>query len=141
MQVSWSPIASWISTAATGESTPPDRPQITRPAPTWARTRAISAARKPAMVQSPAQAGDVVDEVAQQRRAVRRVDDLRMEHHAIEAPRLVGDGGERGALADRDALKPGGSAVTRSPWLIQTCSRAPVAQTPRNRALGSGTST
>jgi hypothetical protein len=29
MQVSWSPIASWISTAATEESTPPDRPQIT----------------------------------------------------------------------------------------------------------------
>jgi hypothetical protein len=31
MQVSWSPIASWISTAATEESTPPDRPQITLP--------------------------------------------------------------------------------------------------------------
>ena len=30
-QVSWSPIASWISTAATDESTPPDRPQITLP--------------------------------------------------------------------------------------------------------------
>ena len=28
-QVSCSPIASWISTAATAESTPPDRPQIT----------------------------------------------------------------------------------------------------------------
>ena len=30
-QVSWSPIASWISTAATALSTPPDRPQITLP--------------------------------------------------------------------------------------------------------------
>ena len=35
-QVSWSPIASWISTAATALSTPPDRPQMTRPLPTWA---------------------------------------------------------------------------------------------------------
>ena len=34
-QVSWSPIASWISTAATAESTPPERPQMTRPLPTW----------------------------------------------------------------------------------------------------------
>jgi hypothetical protein len=33
-QVSWSPIASWISTAATEESTPPDRPQITFALPT-----------------------------------------------------------------------------------------------------------
>jgi hypothetical protein len=37
MQVKRSPSASWISTAATEESTPPDSPQITRPSlPTWA---------------------------------------------------------------------------------------------------------
>ena len=30
MQVSCSPIASWISTAATAKSTPPDSPQMTR---------------------------------------------------------------------------------------------------------------
>ena len=34
-------------------STPPDSPQITRPCPTCARMRAISVARKPAMVQVP----------------------------------------------------------------------------------------
>ena len=55
MQVSWSPIASWISTAATEESTPPDRPQITRPLPTWARMLATVSARKAPMVQSPVQ--------------------------------------------------------------------------------------
>ena len=55
MQVSWSPIASCSSTAATELSTPPDRPQITRPAPTWARMRAIASARKAPMVQSPLQ--------------------------------------------------------------------------------------
>ena len=30
-QVSWSPTARWTSSAATAESTPPERPQITRP--------------------------------------------------------------------------------------------------------------
>ena len=53
MQVSWSPTASWISTAATALSTPPERPQITRPLPTWARILAISLDRKCAMLQSP----------------------------------------------------------------------------------------
>ena len=52
-QVSWSPIASWISTAATAESTPPERPQITRPLPTWARIFSIASSRKARMVQSP----------------------------------------------------------------------------------------
>ena len=35
-QVSFSPTALWTSSAATEESTPPERPQITRPSPTWA---------------------------------------------------------------------------------------------------------
>jgi hypothetical protein len=56
MQVSRSPIASWISTAATELSTPPERPQITRPAsPTCSRMRSIASCLKAAMVQSPAQ--------------------------------------------------------------------------------------
>ena len=54
MQVSWSPTASWISTAATALSTPPESPQITRPLPTWARILAISLDLKCAMLQSPA---------------------------------------------------------------------------------------
>ena len=33
-------------------------------------------------------------------------------------------------------LKPGGSLVTRSPWLIQTCFLSPGCQTPSNRAEG-----
>ena len=43
-QVSCSPIALWTSSAATEESTPPERPQITRPSPTWARIRATCSA-------------------------------------------------------------------------------------------------
>ncbi len=41
-QVSWSPIARCTSAAATAESTPPDRPQMTRSPPTWARTSATA---------------------------------------------------------------------------------------------------
>ena len=54
MQVSWSPIASWISTAATAESTPPESPQITLPRPTCSRMRAIASSLNCAIVQSPA---------------------------------------------------------------------------------------
>ena len=79
MQVSWSPIASWISTAATAESTPPERPQITLPLPTCARIFAIACSRKAPMVQSPVEAGDLVDEIAEQLGAVRRVHDLGVE--------------------------------------------------------------
>ena len=39
------------------------------------------------------------------------------------------------------ALKPGGIAVTRSPWLIHTWWRSPFSHTPSNSALGSFTST
>ena len=38
-QVSRSPIALWTISAATALSTPPERPQIARASPTWARTR------------------------------------------------------------------------------------------------------
>ena len=37
--------------------------------------------------------------------------------------------------------KPGGSLVTRSPWLIQTCLRSPGCHTPSNRAESALTST
>ena len=39
--VSWSPIARCTSSAATDESTPPERPQMTFPPPTCARIAAI----------------------------------------------------------------------------------------------------
>jgi len=55
MQVSWSPIASCSSTAATDESTPPDSPQTTLPAPTWARIAWTACVRNAFIVQSPRQ--------------------------------------------------------------------------------------
>ena len=101
MQVSWSPIASWISTAATAQSTPPDSPQMTRALPTWARIFATSLERKCAMVQSPGRPRDLVHEVGEQLGAVGRVHDLGVEHGRVDAARLVGGDGERRVLARR----------------------------------------
>ncbi len=55
MQVSRSPTARCTSAAATDESTPPDRPQITRASPTSARIRATSVSTKCSGVQSGSQ--------------------------------------------------------------------------------------
>ena len=60
------------------------------------------------------QAQHAMGEVAQQRRAVRRVHHLGMEQQPVEPPRIVGDGGERRALADRhgtEARRQAGDAV------------------------------
>ena len=120
-QVSCSPIASWISTAATAESTPPDSPQITRPLPTCARILSIASSLKARMVQSPLAAGDLAHEVAQQRRAVRRVHHLGVEHHGRRTCASRPAIAAKGAFGETPTTwKPGGSSVTRSPWLIHT---------------------
>ena len=51
MQVSWSPIALWMSAAATAESTPPDRPRITSSLPTCSRILAIACGANSGMFQ------------------------------------------------------------------------------------------
>ena len=99
-QVSRSPIASWISTAATAESTPPDRPQITRALPTCARMRAIASSRKAAIVQSPLQAGDLVEEIGEQLRAVRRVHHFGMKHASRRSARFSSAATAYGAFSD-----------------------------------------
>ena len=48
--VSWSPTALCTSAAATAESTPPDRPQMTRSPPTWARMASTDASMTDVMV-------------------------------------------------------------------------------------------
>ena len=54
-----------------------------------------------------AAARDLVREILDERRALRRVHDLGMEHQAIEFAAIVGDGGEGRALAGRDDAKAG----------------------------------
>ena len=51
--VSCEPMALCTSAAATAESTPPDRPQMARASPTWARIASTDASMKLDMVQSP----------------------------------------------------------------------------------------
>ena len=53
MQVSRSPIARWISTAATDESTPPESPQMTPSSPTCCRMRSVASSTNARTVQSP----------------------------------------------------------------------------------------
>ncbi len=105
MQVSCSPIASWISTAATEESTPPESAQITLPsadllADRLDRMSAIGAHRPVAF-----DARDVVDEIRQELRAVRRVHHLGMELKRVEATLLVGDCREGCASRSADHLE------------------------------------
>ncbi len=51
--------------------------------------------------------GDGVDEIGEQRRAVRRVHHLGMELHAVEPARIVGDRRERRAGRDADGAEAG----------------------------------
>ena len=94
-QVSWSPIASWISTAATEESTPPERPQITLPVAHLGADAGHRLGAEGGHGPVAAAAGDAVGEVAQDQRAARGVGDLRVELHAVEPPALVGDHRDR----------------------------------------------
>ena len=106
MQVSWSPIASWISTAATALSTPPDSPQMTRPLPTWARIlrRPRSSGNAPC-VQSPGRPAMRRTKLPISALAARRVHHLGVELHGVELALLVGDGRERRALRHADHLE------------------------------------
>ncbi len=105
MQVSWSPIASWISTRSHGRidaaRQAADHPSAADLSADALDLGGAKAGHRPA----PGQAGDAVGEIAQELRAVRRVGDLEMELHGVEFARIVGDGGERRALADAHRAK------------------------------------
>ena len=113
MQVSRSPIARWISAAATLESTPPERPQITRPSlPTWARIRATASSTNDAIDQSPAAPHDAEQPVAEQLGAARRVHDLGVELHAVDLARGVREAADIVQLSLSAVwTKPGGKRV------------------------------
>ena len=81
-QVSWSPIARWISAAATDESTPPDRPRMHFVAADLRADLRDRLADVVGHVPVVAAAADVVHEAREDRRALLRVRDLGMELHA-----------------------------------------------------------
>ena len=139
-QVSWSPIASWISTAATAESTPPDRPQITLPLPTWRRIASRASARNAAIVQSLFSPATACDEIGDQPRAVGRMHDLRMEHQPVVAARLVGDQRMRRVRRNADGPEalgqPGDAIAMAHPHRIMRTRRPDALQQRARRRHG-----
>ena len=102
MQVNWLPMALCTSTAATEESTPPERPQMTWPSPTFSRMAATVLSMKWAGVQSPAAPQTLKTKFLMQLRAERRVMHFGMELHGPDAALFVGNrsqsvGGDGGA--------------------------------------------
>ena len=114
MHVSRSPTARWTSAAATAESTPPDRAQMTFPSEPVATACRSTRSRISATVVSMkfaggprlGDAGDAHHEVAQDVAAARGVDDLRMELDAVQPPAGIGQARERGGVGLRGGLEP-----------------------------------
>jgi hypothetical protein len=102
-------MARCSSAATTDESTPPDRPSRTSSSPTCVAHRGDGVVDDVATASTVAAAADLVAEALDDALALLGVRDLRMELHAVEAARLVGDAGQRGivGLGD-DTEKPGG---------------------------------
>ena len=143
-QVSLSPIARCSSAATTDESTPPDSPRTTSSSPTCARTRAIWSSMMLAAVHSVRQP----QMSATKRRNISSPELVWVtsgwnctpyQRRASSAIAMIGTPAVRAIT-----LNPLGSAVTRSPWLIQTSSRAGspgLSCNPSSSALGVVTST
>jgi hypothetical protein len=79
-----SPIARWMMSAATVESTPPLSAQTTRPSPTCARTRAVASSTNDAIVQSPVQPQTPYAKLRRISRPRLGVDDFRVEQQRVE---------------------------------------------------------
>ena len=105
MHVSRSPIARWMSSAATVESTPPLKPQTTRPSPTCRANLAGRLLDKRRHRPVAGAAADVVREVAQDLEAAIGVRDFRMKEQRVEPPLLVRHRRDRSVGARRDHLR------------------------------------
>ena len=112
------------SAATTEESTPPERPSSTLPLPTCARTRAMASSMMlPTLQQRPQ------PQISRTKRSSRCAALLRVRHLGVELHARRSGATRRPcrragmSSSRRSAVKPGGSASTRSPWLIHTSSR------------------
>ena len=128
-QVSWSPIAWCTSSAATDESTPPQRPQMTfAVADLGADARDLlldDRRRRPRHVA----AADVAEEALEDVLAVGRVDDLGVELDAVDAAldRLEGRDrrrGRRGQRGEAGRRREDGVAVRHPARLLARAGRA-----------------
>ena len=119
------------------ESTPPDRPQITRLVADLRRESAaiVSSAKSPSF-QVPAQPQTFVRKLRRNSRAVRRVRHFGMELQAVDRQPAMLHRGERAGRRSRPAARSRRRpAATWSPWLIQTCDRLGHA---REQVVGGG---
>ena len=106
--------------AATAESTPPESAQIARPSPICARMLLDLLVDDVDHRPGRAAAGDVVQEVLEHLLAVLGVQHLGVPLHAGE-PRSVSSNAATGVTrVEASTSKPGGAAITESPWDIQT---------------------
>ncbi len=127
MHVSRSPMARWMSSAATVESTPPLKPQTTRPSPTCARMRCRRFLDKRRHRPVAGAAADVVGEIPQDVETAIGVRDLRMEQQRVESLRRRRHRRDRRVGArrgDGEAWRRGGDEVAVA---------GPDAQIARNR--------
>ena len=133
MQVSCSPIASWMSTAVTAEVDAARQSAdhlLEADLLLDAVDRLVAEGRHRPVA---AAAADLDDEIAIEPAAIRRVDDLGMELHAVELRAFHRRSRRMARRRDTATTrKPRGSAVTRSPWLIHTWWRSPLSHTPSN---------
>ena len=103
-----------MSTAATAESTPPERPQITLPLPTWRRIFSIASSLNARMVQSPAQPAILRTKLRSSAAPCGVCIDFEMELRGVEFALVVGDHGDRRVrrrAGHREALRQLGDAV------------------------------
>lgn len=116
-QVSWSPMALCTRAAATAESTPPDRPQITQQvADLLADLRDLildDAGGIPVVAEPCALVQEGLDELL----AHRGVLDFRILH-AVQFAGFVLHGGNGAPLVCASTSKPSGAVLTATPWLI-----------------------
>ena len=119
--------------AATELSTPPDRPQMTRPsAPTCLRMLSTASSMKPFIVHDP----ETLQSLKRKARSMALPCGVWTTSGWNWKPYqgcVAWAAAAKGELPLRPmASKPGGSASTRSPWLIHTCTWSP----GRNSAKG-----
>ena len=108
------------SIAATVESTPPLRPQTTRPSPTCWRMRDTDSSTNDFMVQSPVQPQTLKAKLRMISRPL-SVWTTSGWNRSAYRPRSGFAIAATGALALVATIeKPGGGAATKSPWLAQT---------------------
>ena len=98
MHATCGPTALSSSAAVTDESTPPDRPQMTRSVADALPQFRHGLLEERADLPQALAAADVVEEIVQDAAAVRRVADLGMELQAVDRPAAMPDGGDRAGV-------------------------------------------